>query len=632
MSYKLNKTDGSLLVELVDGRLDTTSADINLIGKNYQGFGESINENFIKMLENFSNTTAPSKPIKGQLWYDSAEGRLKIYDGVTFRSTDSTIFASSQPSELIEGDIWIDGSKDQLFFWNGVETILVGPSYTKNQLPTGDFVETIRDTTGQNKVVTKRYINGSLVGIESKAAFTPFPAIPGFTNIDIGFNISASFADYSWHGKADFAEKLIGTGGQTYGFDEFIRTSVAGGTPQSITTQLYINTTDGIVVGGNGNFQIRNNGTVTLLKNLKQDADLTINLKDVTGEYEAMYFDADQKGIGIFNSSPGSDVVIGTNVPGQEKNLVVTGDLTVLGDTVALEVQTLVVEDKQIELGRKDDSTHIDYALADDSGLVVRVDDGDDIRWTWRSATENWTSSHGIDLENKLDSYFIGSSNVLSLDTLGASVVNSSLTSVGQLESLAVGSSSQIHKITISEDTIYSTTALNITSTGDVTFNNQVIKQVATPIDLTDVANKGYVDNSLENITIVSGIDVTGLGSTYATGTYNDGTCDDVLIVNIAALLTEISPPTGIRNGTVAKLHAVYYQASTDPIDVDSNIIKTLQPVDSAGVQNVNVLGDIAINDPTATVNLTVSRLIITIEIASGIWQPTTGTIAASAV
>ena len=156
MAYKLNKTDGSLLVELVDGRLDTTSADINLIGKNYQGFGESINENFIKMLENFSNTTAPNKPIEGQLWYDRATQRLKVYDGITFRSTDSTIYSSTQPDELIEGDIWIDGSKDQVYFWNGTETVLVGPQYSKTQSRTGDVVETIKDTLGQNKTVIKK--------------------------------------------------------------------------------------------------------------------------------------------------------------------------------------------------------------------------------------------------------------------------------------------------------------------------------------------------------------------------------------------------------------------------------------------------------------------------------------------
>ena len=134
MSYKLNKTDGSLLVDLVDGKINTTATNLTLIGKNYQGFGEFINENFIKLLETFSNTAPPSNPLRGQLWYDTASARLKIYDGTTFRSTDSTIYASSQPSNLIEGDVFINGTTDQLFFYNGTGTVLVGPKYTKSQL------------------------------------------------------------------------------------------------------------------------------------------------------------------------------------------------------------------------------------------------------------------------------------------------------------------------------------------------------------------------------------------------------------------------------------------------------------------------------------------------------------------
>lgn len=625
MSYKLNKTDGSLLVELVDGRLDTTSADISLIGKNYQGFGESINENFIKMLENFSNTTAPSKPIKGQLWYDTASGRLKIYDGITFRSTDSTIYASSQPNELIEGDIWIDGSKDQLFFWNGTETVLVGPNYTKNQLRTGDVVETIRDTTGQNKVITKRYLNGSIVGIESKAEFTPFPAIAGFTNIEIGFNVSTAFPDYAFHGKADSAENLIGLGGQLYDYTSFLSTDFGG----TVKGQTRFATNDGIIIGDNLNLEIKVQGTNTLIKNVKPDYDLKIALTETAGpnnEFDALYFDTSERRIGVFKTGLPEYTF---DVSGDMR---ITGDLIVEGDTVALEVQKLVVEDKQIELGQTDDSTPIDYTLADDAGLVVKVSDGDDIRWTWRSATEDWTSSHGINLEVATDAYSIDSLMVLSKRALGDTVITSKLTTVGQLESLAVGSSSQTHKITISENSIYCSTALNITSTGDITFNNQVIKQVATPVDATDVANKNYVDVSLNSQTIITGIDVTGLGVDYAVGTYGDGTCDDQLIVAVTNLLQEISPADSSRNGTVAKIHAVNYEATTDPIDVNSEINKTLEAVDSNGVQNVNVLRDITINDPTATVNLTVTRLIITVEINAGLWDPNTGTIAASAV
>ena len=218
MAYKLNKTDGSLLVDLVDGRLDISTADISLVGKNYQGFGESINENFIKMLENFSNSTAPVKPLRGQLWYDTATGRLKIYDGTTFRSTDSTLYASSQPSELIAGDIWIDGSKDQLLFYNGTETVLVGPGYTKNQLRSGDFVETIRSTLGENKVVVKKYLNGSLYAVVSKetAAFTPFPAITGFDTLKQGYNLSSVFSDFEWYGKASSAGKIIDQFGNVF--------------------------------------------------------------------------------------------------------------------------------------------------------------------------------------------------------------------------------------------------------------------------------------------------------------------------------------------------------------------------------------------------------------------------------
>src|SRR5210317_1741756 len=107
MSYKLNKSDGELLVELADGIIDTTTTDITLVGKNYRGFGEFINENFIKVVENFAGTQTPGNPLTGQIWYDSGEARLKLYDGTTFRTAGGPIVSNTRPN-MVAGDIWID--------------------------------------------------------------------------------------------------------------------------------------------------------------------------------------------------------------------------------------------------------------------------------------------------------------------------------------------------------------------------------------------------------------------------------------------------------------------------------------------------------------------------------------------
>src|SRR6056300_654465 len=104
MSYRLNKTNGDLLVELVDGQIDTTSTDITLVGRNYKGFGEFLNENYIKMLENFAKTNAPSQPLTGQLWYDTAEQRLKIFTGDTFKPAGGPVVSGTQPN-LVAGDL-----------------------------------------------------------------------------------------------------------------------------------------------------------------------------------------------------------------------------------------------------------------------------------------------------------------------------------------------------------------------------------------------------------------------------------------------------------------------------------------------------------------------------------------------
>ena len=77
MAYTVNKTNSSASPNAytVQDSVLNTQTDISFVGKGYDGYGEVINENFLALLENFSNTSAPTKPIKGQLWNDETASK-----------------------------------------------------------------------------------------------------------------------------------------------------------------------------------------------------------------------------------------------------------------------------------------------------------------------------------------------------------------------------------------------------------------------------------------------------------------------------------------------------------------------------------------------------------------------------
>src|SRR6056300_1401528 len=176
MSYQINKTNGELLTELVDGSIDISSTDLTLVGRNYKGYGEAFNENFVSLLENFASTSAPSNPLKGQLWFDTSDDRLKIYDGTSFRTAGGPIVSPNQPTNQVTVDLWIDNSNKKLYMWDGQIWTLVGPTYTATQGRTGYEAVTIVDTSNTTRVVLALYIGGILAGILSRQEFTPAPA------------------------------------------------------------------------------------------------------------------------------------------------------------------------------------------------------------------------------------------------------------------------------------------------------------------------------------------------------------------------------------------------------------------------------------------------------------------------
>lgn len=173
MSYQINRFDGTPFITVQDGTLDST-LNIKLVGKNYAGYGEIQNENFLFLLENFSSANPPAKAISGQVWYDSGTKKLKFYDGTKFRTTGGAEVASTPPTGLTTGDFWFDTNTAQLKAWNGTDFTLIGPQGT----PTGGKTQMVSELVKESGTTTtypviKAYVGDTVTAVFSKQAFIP---------------------------------------------------------------------------------------------------------------------------------------------------------------------------------------------------------------------------------------------------------------------------------------------------------------------------------------------------------------------------------------------------------------------------------------------------------------------------
>ena len=166
MAYKINNTFGTLLVTLADGTIDTATTDLTLIGKGYAGFGEKLNENLIKLLENFNNTSAPSNKIQGQLWYDKTNNQLNVYTGSKFKPVGSPTPSSTQPSNAVLGDEWFDTTNKQYYIYDGSAWTLIGPTTVAGSGVTQVIPDTVQDNTGVNRSILKLVTNETIMLIK----------------------------------------------------------------------------------------------------------------------------------------------------------------------------------------------------------------------------------------------------------------------------------------------------------------------------------------------------------------------------------------------------------------------------------------------------------------------------------
>lgn len=171
MAYQVNKFNGIFLVAVEDGTIDTTT-DLRFVGKNYAGYGEVQNENYLHLLENFANTSAPPKVITGQIWYDSGNKKLRFYDGSKFRVASGAEIGASAPSGLTTGDFWFDTSAKQLYTWTGSDYVLIGPAASPDLGASAVTAQVVKDNLNNNHTIVKMVSGGKTIAIVSQDAFT----------------------------------------------------------------------------------------------------------------------------------------------------------------------------------------------------------------------------------------------------------------------------------------------------------------------------------------------------------------------------------------------------------------------------------------------------------------------------
>ena len=112
MAYTIVKSDGTILTTIADGTINTTSTSVGLPGRNFAGYGQTLDTNFVHQLENFADTTPPANPLTGQLWYNTNANTLYVCptDGLSNANAWVSLAVSSANSTTTFGSVQVTGN------------------------------------------------------------------------------------------------------------------------------------------------------------------------------------------------------------------------------------------------------------------------------------------------------------------------------------------------------------------------------------------------------------------------------------------------------------------------------------------------------------------------------------------
>jgi hypothetical protein len=364
MAYTITNSDGTTLASIEPGTSNSTTTSLTLVGKNFPGYGQFLNENFIQLLENFASGTAPQHPQEGQLWWDkndAANKVLKVYMGsaVGWKRISGATSSATRPDSAYDtsatGDLWWDSANAQLKVNNGgvgdAGWTVIGPAFTATTGQSGAIADILSDGTATH-VIVKFLINNKLAAILSTdPAFTPSPLLTssGFNTINPGMNladdtIGGTLVGLRYWGNANNADKLGGSSAsvfarlsgttpfsaaQTISSDSGLTVGAAGDVTVSVVSGAA--RISSAVTGHNLDFFANVSGTPTRLLTVGGDGTVKITANTALGSTTSVatkkYVDDSITGLGLGGS--GGNTTFGAN-------LVPTANLTYnLGSTTA---------------------------------------------------------------------------------------------------------------------------------------------------------------------------------------------------------------------------------------------------------------------------------------------------------
>jgi hypothetical protein len=378
MAYIVNKTDGSQLVTITDGTIDN-STSLYLFGKSYSGYGEYLNEDLVRLLENSASTASPSAPLRGELWFDTNTNQLKVYDGTSFKPTGGAKSQSAEPTGASAGDLWIDSDDEQLYFRTSTSTWqLVGPVFSKGQTLSGWKIETINDSFGTGRVISSMFNGNTRVAIMSSVTFTPASAPSGFPEIYAGITMSNALGA-TFAGTTTTAANL-----NISGTTNVSGTVIAGGNimrkdaAQTMAGVLTISTDSGLRIGAANDLQLTVSGIDSIISNVTIDGDIDMQVNNGGSTITPIKIDAANARVGIFTNSPS----VPFEVTGDVR---IVGNLSVSGEYNNTTSTINVIDDNWLKLNTGN--------LQADAGIIAETDSlTDDARLFWSVADSYWAA------------------------------------------------------------------------------------------------------------------------------------------------------------------------------------------------------------------------------------------------